>query len=209
MFRLIMLAASFLLAQGAPAQELPPFQSVALSDGGEVVIRHGPAQRVAILAGEAGLRVEGGRLLIENCRDNCRHDDRLRVEIVTPSLAGLSVADGGVVRTEGAFPRQAEIEAQVSSGGVIDLRALAAGRARATISQGGIVLLSAEDALEARIAQGGRVTYWGRPRVDRSVHQGGVVERGEPADFGRPLEELGPVAPPPVPPLPSVPNLIR
>ena len=209
MFRFVMLAALFLLAPGAAAQEVAPFESVALSDGGEVVIVHGPAQRVTIVEGEAGIRVEGGRLLIGDCPAGCRRGHRrLRVEIVTPSLTGVSVADGGVVRTEGAFPRQPAIAASVASGGVIDLRALPAGRARAAVSQGGIILLSADETLDAAIAEGGRITYWGRPRVRSSVRHGGALERGDAADFARPLTELGPITPP-VPPLPPVPNLLR
>lgn len=206
MFSIAMLAALFLAAP-----DVPPFDTVELRNGGEVVLVHGAAQSVTVREGEAAIRVvEGGRLVIDNCPNRCpRGHRRLLVEIVTPTLAGVSVADGGVVRSAGAFPRQAAIAASVSSGGVVDLRSLPSGRARASVSQGGIILLNADEDLQAAIAQGGRIAYWGRPRVRSSVAHGGAVERGDAGDFARPLTELGPIAPPPVPPLPPVPNLLR
>ncbi|HST36055.1 MAG TPA: DUF2807 domain-containing protein [Allosphingosinicella sp.] len=204
----LILAALLLLAPGAAAQEMAPFQSVTLADGGGVTLVQGPAQRVTVLegAGSAEIRVVEGRLLIGHCRTSCpRGERRLRVEVVTPGLAEIAVANGGMIRAREGFPRQAELVASVTSGGILDLRALPAGRVRASVSQGGVILLSAEASLDASVEQGGRITYWGRPGVHSRVRGGGVVERGLAAEFTRAPTDLGPGAPPPVPPLPPLP----
>ena len=101
--RLLILAALLLLAPGAAAQEIAPFQSIALENGGEVVLVHGPAQRVTILEGaeHAEIRVIEGRLTIGHCRTGCpRGDHRLRVEVVTPALTDVAVANGGMIRAQ-------------------------------------------------------------------------------------------------------------
>lgn len=160
-----------------------PFQSVALRNGGEVVVRHGPAQRVQIISGSPTIRVVGTRLVVDNHRGP--HASRPRVEIVTPSLSAASVNDGGRLRVEG-FPRQPIIAASVAQGGMLDLRQLPADRVTASVNHGGIIWVSAIAGLDAAIIQGGNVTYWGNPRVKSSVRQGGAISRGHPDELSTP-----------------------
>lgn len=193
------------LAQAPVA--VAPFRSVALRSGGEVVIRHGEAQRVTILQGE-GTRisvVEGGKLLIDNRGRS--HRVRIRVEIVTPVLEGVSVQDGGRLAVEGSFPRQGSIVAAVANGGAIDLRRLPVGRATAAVSQGGMIAVRPSDRLAAAVSHGGVITYWGNPSVTPAIRDGGVVQRGEPGDADRPLGEPAPGIPSiaPIPPLVPLP----
>lgn len=187
------------------------FSDVSLSGGGEVVIRHGPVARITFRQGDARntrIVVAGGRLTIDNCPRRCPHGYRLALEVTMPSVAALSVADGGTIRAAGGFPGQAAIAASVHSGGAIDLRALDAAAVNASVAQGGVVFARPSRRLDASIAQGGRIAYWGNPSVHSRVRQGGSVGRGAAADADRPLEDFAPrVAPvPALPPLPSLPG---
>jgi hypothetical protein len=202
MFTLVLLALQSLLPGAA-------FSEVSLSGGGEIVIRHGPVARVTFRQGDARntrIAVAGGRLVIDNCPRHCPHGYRLVLDVTTPSLAALSVADGGTIRAASGFPGQAAIAATVHSGGAIDLRALDVGAVNASVAQGGVVLARPSRRLDARIAQGGRIAYWGNPSVHSVVRQGGSVGRGAAADADRPLDALAPrtVPVPPLPPLPGV-----
>lgn len=186
-----------LLAMALQALTLPPFDSVAMSSGGQVTIRHGPAQSVTVRQGNAPIRVTGGRLVIEHCRRGCRRGERLAVEIVTPRLGSASVSDGGLMRVQGRFPAQSALAASVASGGAIDLRAVPARQVTASVAHGGIILVSPGERLTASVRQGGRISYWGTPVVQSSIEGGGVVERGTAADRDRPLADPHPVLPPP------------
>lgn len=198
-----MIAALVLLAAQAPYSE------IALSGGGEVVVRHGPAPGIVFRRGDARntrIAVAGGRLGIDNCPRRCPRGYHLVLEVTMPSLAAVSVADGGTIRALNGFPGQASIAATVHSGGGIDLRALAVREVSASVRQGGIVLARPSRRLDARIEQGGRIAYWGNPSVHSAVRQGGSVGRGAEGDADRPLEALAPrVAP--VPALPPVPKV--
>jgi hypothetical protein len=185
-----------------------PYSEIALSGGGEVVVRHGPAPAIVFRRGDARntrIAVAGGRLGIDNCPRRCPRGYRLVLEVTTPSLAALSVTDGGLIRALNGFPGRAAIAATVHSGGGIDLRALAVRDVSASVMQGGIVLARPSRRLDARIAQGGRIAYWGNPSVRSVVRQGGSVGRGAAADADRPLAALAPHAPP-VPALPPLPR---
>jgi len=57
----------------------------------------------------------------------------------------------------------------------------------ASVSQGGIIFVRAEDRLDASISQGGNITYWGNPSVKSSVRQGGAVARGDVQDLEKTL----------------------
>ncbi|HKR24459.1 MAG TPA: DUF2807 domain-containing protein [Allosphingosinicella sp.] len=197
-----------LLALALQALTLPPFESVALSSGGQVTIRHGPAQSVTIRQGHAPIRVSGGRLVIEHCRRGCRRGERLAVEIVTPRLASATVSDGGLLRLLGRFPAQGALAASVSDGGALDLRALPARQVTASVAQGGIILVSPGERLTASVRQGGRISYWGAPVVQSAIQGGGVIERGTAADRDRPLADPHPALPP-LPPIPASPSLRR
>ena len=182
-----------------------PFNAVELQDGGQVTIRPGPAQRVILVEGDAGevrAEVEGGRLRLRKCRTACSHRGRLRIEIVTPQLESLAVRDGGIISVERGFAPQPTFAASVFSGGAIDMRGVAADSVAASIDQGGVILARPAVRLDAAVNQGGRITYWGDPRVRSSIRRGGVVERGRPGDADRPIADLEPLPLPPVPPLP-------
>lgn len=74
------------------------------------------------------------------------------------------------------------------------------------MAQGGLILTRPGRRLDARVEQGGAITYWGRPAVTRSVRQGGVVQRGSDRDLDKPMSDFG-VGLPPIPPVPPLPSL--
>ena len=184
--------------------ELAPFRSVALSGGGRVVIRHGAAQRVTLVEGEADIAVEGTQLRIGRCR-SCPRRVHPRVEIVMPALDSLSVDNGGAITVENGFPSQPVLAAAVDNGGAIDARGLEPGQVAASIAQGGMIYVRPSRALQAAIRQGGAITYWGDPAVESAVSHGGVVQRGRAEDEHRPLADLAPSPPKhlPIPPPPE------
>ena len=192
------------MAQG-PA-ETSNFQSIELRGGGIVTVRHGPVRRVTVRGGAEGrpIRSEGDRLVIDRCRRPCPGGHRIEVDIATPRLAGLAVADGGLIQLAGDFPPQPEMAAAVSSGGTIDIRPLRATRVTAAVSQGGRILASPGRELTAAVSNGGNVTYWGDAKVTSSIRGGGVVVRGAAGERLLPVARLDPPLPrlsvPPVPP---------
>ena len=196
-------------AQPAVAPGPASFTSIELRGGGTVTVRHGPTRQVAVRSENPGrpLRIEGNQLLIDRCTAPCRRGHRIDVEIVTPELSRVAISDGGRLVVIGDdFPRQASIAASVSSGGLIDIRSVEAGRVSAAIEHGGGILARPERELVANIAHGGNVTYWGDPTVRSSVVRGGAVQRGDEADLRRPLAALDQGhAPPPVAPLRPLP----
>lgn len=207
------LAVTALLTTSGAAQTVIPvdrFDSVALQNGGTVVVRHGPVQRVTLVSGDSRytqIDVDGGRLLIDNHHRGHSRDYRVEVEVVTPDLTAVSVSNGGTVRTAGAFPAQAAIDAHVEQGGRVDIRAIPADAVFASVYSGGGIFTNARQALTAKITSGGSITYWGDARVQKTVRDGGAVRRGRDADAERPLSEFGPLAPPPVAPVPPVPPI--
>ena len=184
-----------------------PFRSVQLRHGGKAFIRYGPTQRVTLIKGSreytrVTVSPEGG-LLIEKCSRKCARGYELAIEIVTPELARVSVAEGGTLQSRGAFPRQAEIGATVTNGGTVDIRSMPVGRVTASVLSGGRVFVQPLTSIVANVVQGGIILYWGDPRVSRSIEHGGVIEKGTADD----AEELGDVSDtvPPVPPVPPTP----
>ena len=214
----IAVLSTMMLASSGAAQTVIPvgrFRSVELHDGGDVILRHGSAQRVTLLGGSlrySQVRLaEGQRLVIDSCGLDCPRDYRLRIEIVTPELSAVSVSDGGTVRTVGAFPAQATIATSVAQGGTIDIRSVAADAVNASVDSGGRIFTNPRKSLTAAVKSGGAITYWGDVRVQRAIRDGGVVARGAAADAHKPLSELSPplldVQPiAPVPPIPPLPN---
>ena len=207
------LAVAALLTTSAAAQPVIPvsqFRSVELHHGGRVILRHGPVQRVTMLSGDpqyTRVRVaDGQRLIIDNDGKGCPRGYRLEVEIVTPAVAAVSVANGGSLQSVGVFPPQAAISARVDQGGRIDIRSIAADSVVASVDSGGGIFTDAREALSATITSGGAITYWGDARVDKTVRRGGVVQRGRREDADRPLQELSRQLPP-IPPLPPLPPL--
>jgi hypothetical protein len=205
------LAVLALAAPGSAGTVVPlgPFRSLALRSGGKVILRHGSDQRVTLLKGSTDYSsvriVEGDRLVIERCRSRCPKGYELVVEVRTPDIDGIMVADGGSIRSSGSFPRQASLQAAVRDGGTIDLRSMTVESVAAAVQDGGRILAKPKKALVGSVARGGVITYWGSPTVTSSIQKGGVVARGAPGDVDKPLEEVSPATPalPQIPPLPS------
>src|SRR6185436_12115383 len=67
---------------------LGPFSSVELHNGGKVVLRHGPTQRVTFVKGSPDCTsvtvAQGGRLVIDSRERHCPGERDLQIEIVTP-----------------------------------------------------------------------------------------------------------------------------
>ena len=184
---------------------LAPFSSVELHDGGHAILRHGPLQRVTLLNGSLDYTsvtvADGGRLLIDSCAMHCPRGYELEIEIVTPDVAGISVNDGGTIQSVGSFPRQTEIRVAVNDGGTIDIRSMSVDTVTASVHSGGRIFTRPQNALSAKVADGGIITYWGDARVSKSIKGGGVVTRGTAAEATQPLSE-------PHTPVPSVPPML-
>lgn len=212
----LMLFLATLTATAAPAakQRVVPlaaaFHAVELRHGGTVTVVHGEAQRVTVLKSEVRKTEitvrDDGRLMIEGSHG-------LQVEVVTPPLTALAVAEGGRIQTRGEFPAQRQVTATVSQGGTVDIRSLDVANVTTSVDNGGRIFTRPRAALTATVEQGGNVTYWGEPVVTSSIRYGGVVVQGEAADAERTLAELTgpefirPLAPtPPVPAAPAQPS---
>jgi beta-lactamase regulating signal transducer with metallopeptidase domain len=185
------------------------FNAIELRNGGHVNLVQGQSQSVTLLKGdpqESSITLDNdGRLVIDRCPTRCprRHD--FEVEVVTPRLAAIAVAEGGTIQSRGEFPHQAEIGVAVSQGGTIDIRSMAVGNVTASVNSGGRIFVKPQGVLSAEIEQGGLITYWGAADVKSSVRYGGVVARGTAADVDKPLAELGPGLVPPIPPIAPIP----
>ena len=190
-----------------------PFRSVALQNGGVVILRHGASQRVTLPSGAADCLsasiVDGDRLVITR-RAHCAAGHHAAVEVQTPEIDGIIVMDGGTIETRGSFPPQPKLRAAVEQGGTIDLRSLSANHVTVAVREGGRILTRPQQNLDAEIASGGVVAYWGRPHVRSSIRHGGQVYRGAADDAGKSLDEfrfddaIVPPAPP-APPAPAAP----
>jgi hypothetical protein len=185
------------------------FSAIELRNGGTVNLVHGSSQHVTLLKGdpeEIAITVGAdSRLVIDRCPERCpdRHD--LEVEVETPGLATIAVAEGGTIQSRGDFPLQPEIGVDVSQGGTIDIRSIPVANVTASVYSGGRIFTQAGAAVSAKVKQGGNVTYWGDPVVKSSVRLGGVVVKGSTTDIDRPIADLGIEDPPPVPPISPVP----
>lgn len=184
-----------------------PFHSVELRSGVEAILRHGPKQRVTLLKGSTDCSeitiTDGGRLVIDKYKGRCPRGYELEIEIVTPDIAEILVADGGRIQSRSSFPRQAQITTTVRNGGTIDIRSMVPDRVTASVEEGGAIFMMPQIALSARVVNGGQITYWGDARVESSVRNGGAINKGTAAEADKPLSELSPplAPPPPVPPL--------
>ena len=190
---------------------LAPFSSVELRDGGKVILHHGPTQRVTLVKGSLDYTrvtiADGGRLVIVKCKSHCPRGYNLEIEIVTPDIARISVADGGTIQSRGSFPREAEIGLAVNDGGTIDIRSMVVDSVTASVAEGGRIFTMPQAAMFASVVDGGIITYWGDARVKSSIQGGGVVTKGTAVEADKPLSELSPPlpSPPSIPPLPAIP----
>lgn len=164
------------------------FSAIQLRGGGEVLLRHGPVQRVAILEGSTAytrisLRDDDDgrnpdRLVIVACNAQCPRNYKLRVEIVAPDLKGVAVNGGGAIRTVGEFPASTSLAAAVSGGGHIDVRSARPSSVAAAVQGGGTIYARPRASLAAAVRGGGDILYWGSPSVVTSIQGGGNVKRG-------------------------------
>ena len=191
------------------------FSSVELRNGGDVNLIHGESPRVTLLRGDpeqATITIrDDGRLVIDRCPTDCPRNHDFEVEVVTPALDAVAVAEGGTIQAHGGFPPQPEIEVAVSQGGTIDIRSMPVANVTASVFSGGRIFTRPRTALSADVEQGGNVTYWGDAVVKSSVRYGGVVVMGTAGDADKLIAELmgtqfvEPIAPvPPVPPVPRI-----
>jgi hypothetical protein len=180
---------------------LAPFTAVELSNGTHVILRYGPSQRVTFLRGSPDYTrlsvAAGGRLVIHKCATRCPRGYRPEIEIVTPTIARISVANGGLLQALGNFPRQPGVGVAVSHGGTIDIRSMPVESVTAAVEQGGRIFTMPQRALVASVSQGGNITYWAPAQMQlvSSVNHGGVVTKGTAADAYKPLSELSPSIP--------------
>ena len=172
-----------LLATPAAADSVVPlghFSQVALHGGGEITLKHGAVQRVTLVRGSTAhtsfVVRSNGQLEIDACDYSCPHSYELQIEIVSPDIRGAAIDGGGEIRTDGAFPAQSGFEAAINGGGEIDVRAIRAANAAASINGGGKILITANAALAASVSGGGEIVYRGNPAVTQSIHGGGSVE---------------------------------
>ena len=192
------------------------FSSVELRNGATGTLIHGVSQRVTLLEGDpeqASISIrDDGQLVIDRCPTHCPRRHNFAVEVVTPALTAIALAQGGTIQSRGEFPHQTQIDVAVSQGGTIDLRGMALANVTASVESGGRIFVKPASALSATVEQGGVITYWGDPVVKSSVRHGGVVIKGTATDADKSLAELGPrppAPPPPVPPVPAVQPISR
>jgi hypothetical protein len=178
-----------------PQQAVPlaPFTSVDLNGGVKAVVQYGSPQRVTMLKGSGDvslISVTQERLVIEKCRDKCPRGYELQVEIVTPLINSISVANGGAIESRGDFPLQPAMSLAVSNGGMIDARGISANNITAAVNQGGRILAKPQMTMVASVSNGGVITYWGNAQVTSSTQHGGAVTKGADVDLDKPLSEV-------------------
>jgi len=177
-----------------PQQALPlaPFTSVQLN-GVKAVLQYGSPQRVTLLKGSGDISlitVTQERLVIDKCRDKCPRGYQLQVEIVTPLINAIAVANGGVIESRGDFPLQPAMSLAVSHGGTVDARAILANNITAAVAQGGRILANPKMTMVASVSNGGVITYWGNAQVTSSTQHGGVVNKGAAIDLDKPMSDV-------------------
>lgn len=175
------------------AVPLPQFNSIELDGGAIAVIQYGSPQRVTLLKGSEDLSlitVTQNRLVIDKCRDKCPRGYELQVEIVTPLVNSISVANGGRIESLGSFPLHTAMSLAVSHGGTIDARAISANSITAAVNQGGRILAKPETTMVASVSNGGVITYWGNAQVTSSTQHGGAVSKGAAGDLNKPLSDV-------------------
>jgi len=179
--------------ESQPAIPLAPFNSIELNGGAKALVQYGSPQRVTMLKGNQDLSlitVTQDRLVIEKCRDKCPRGYELQVEIVTPLINSISVANGGRIESLGSFPRHSAMSLAVSHGGVIDARAISANSITAAVNQGGRILAQPQMTMIASVSNGGVITYWGNAQVTSSTQHGGAVNKGAAGDLDKPVSEV-------------------
>ena len=174
------------------ATPLPPFTSVELNSV-KAVLQYGSPQRVTLLKGSEDISlitVTDERLVIDKCRNKCPRGYELQVEIVTPLINAIAIANGGLIQSRGDFPLQPAMSLAVSHGGTVDARTISANNITAAVNQGGRILANPQMTLAATVSNGGVITYWGNAQVTSSTEHGGVVTKGAADDADKPLSDF-------------------
>jgi hypothetical protein len=191
-------AASILLLAPVPfttAVQVDRFSSIELPKGGHVILRPSATQRVTLVRGSLDYTrvsvTERGALVIDKCFRKCPRGYRLEVEILSPNVRRLSLANGGRIESRGSFARQSDLAVAVAHGGTIDVRSIVARSVTATVEQGGRILTVPQASLVASVSHGGVITFWGDAQVTSSIEHGGVVNKGTTAEMDLPLSEIG------------------
>ncbi len=171
-----------------------PFTSIELRNGGEAVVRYGTTQRVTLIKGSSNCTevtvTNGDRLIIDNTgRDACPRGYELQIEIITPHLKGLAVANGGLLQSLGDFPGETALSLAVNQGGVLDVRSITVDSVLAAVKSGGRILARPRISLAASVADGGVITYWGNPTVTSATRHGGIINKGTAADANAPVSD--------------------
>lgn len=165
-------------APPATSRELPPFDAIALSGGGNVVLRHGARQQVRVTEGNpkaVRLVVVDGRLAISGCDGSCRNT---LVEVTMPaSPETIAIQGGGSIMARGDFPVVREMALAIAGGGSVDVKAIPADDVAAAVRGGGSIVTSARRDLAANIVGGGSIIYSGDPQISSAVRGGGTVTR--------------------------------
>ena len=192
------IVASIFLSAPPPLQtgiQVEPFRSIELPQGGHVVLRQAPTQRVTLVRGSLNYTrlsvTHRGALVIDKCFRKCPRGYRLELEILSPNVTRLSLTNGGSIESRGSFPRQSDLAVAVAHGGTIDVRSIAAQSVTATVEQGGRILTVPRVSLVASVTQGGAIVYWGNAQVTQSIDHGGVVSKGSASEIDLPLSEIG------------------
>src|SRR5687768_18590851 len=96
------LAASIFLLAPIPvttAVQVERFSSIELPKGGHVILRPSATQRVTLVRGSLDytrLRVtDRGALIVDKCYRKCPRGYRLELEILSPNVSRISLANGG------------------------------------------------------------------------------------------------------------------
>lgn len=188
----LILAAAFIAATAAAAHaetvNTGAFRTIELARGGTVIVKSGSAQSVNMTEGDFrythfSIDRDGKLRIVTSCNSNCPQQYRLRVEVMTPPLAGYAVEQGGTIRAEGSFHAQDNVAAAVRQGGTVDVRAIPGNNVAAAVNQGGHVIVTANKSIAAAVHQGGHVEYWGNPgSITKAIHDGGAINRGDGAD---------------------------
>lgn len=179
---LLLLLVSAVPAAAAEVVSVPAFNSVELRGGGQVIYRHGPAQRVTLLSGSrqfTGFHVDGQRkLAIDACNNSCPRHYQLQIEIVSPQVVDSAVEGGGSIIAAPGFAPQAEIAAAVDGGGLIDFRSVRIADVAAAVEGGGKITVGPASTVAASVSGGGEIRYAGNPEVTTAINGGGSVRPG-------------------------------
>lgn len=194
-FQLLTIAVIPFAAVNTKAQTVvtvAPFRSIELRDGGHhIFLRYGATQTVTLLNGSADCArftiANGDWLVIDKNKGSCASKDTVEIEIVLPEVAEVKIANGGIIQSLDDFPQQTRLKVAVSNGGIIDARKIASGSVIASVEQGGGIFVKPQTSLLASIVAGGVITYWGNPRVESLVRDGGAVKKGNANEADKPL----------------------